>query len=115
MRLGTTARTLRLYEEMGLLQVPRRACNARSYSPQVLKTAWRIVRLRALGVPFAGIERIFVALDPALSMRLDDILEQGARLTAAALEIGAAIEPVTPGRRSPPNRSTRPAPMESHL
>lgn len=100
-RVGTSARSLRHYEEMGLLEVPRSACNARIYSEPVLRIAWRIVRLKALGVPFPAIGRILADPDPVVTERLDDILEQGARLAAAAQEFVAGSAPVN-GRRDRP-------------
>lgn len=75
-QIGTTIRTLRYYEEVGLLVPDRTASNARAYDGRAMARAAWILSLRRVGLATAEI----VELD-ALEAR-EVALRLGARLTA---------------------------------
>lgn len=54
-RLGTTARTLKYYEELGLVTPARSVGRYRLYSEDDLETFERIMRMRSLGFSLNGI------------------------------------------------------------
>lgn len=58
-RLGVTHRTLRLYEDHGLVSAERDARNVRVYDAEQVARATLIVALRQLGVGLAEIGRFF--------------------------------------------------------
>ena len=91
-----TIRTLRYYEERGLLQSARSRTGARLFSPQQCDVALTIATLRRLGVSLAEIERIILhetdkkkatrALRTLLELRAEDLSR---RLAAVKDLIGA--------------------------
>lgn len=57
-RLGVSARTLRYYEELGLLAPSRTAGGHRLYGPGEIEAVERIGRMQALGLSLATIRRM---------------------------------------------------------
>ncbi len=57
-RLGVSARTLRYYEELGLLAPSRTAGGHRLYGPAEIEAVERIGRMQALGLSLATIRRM---------------------------------------------------------
>ena len=55
-RTGLTHRTLRYYEELGLLDPPRDTGGRRRYDAADIRRLYRIRLLRDLGTPLSGIE-----------------------------------------------------------
>jgi DNA-binding transcriptional MerR regulator len=104
-RLGVTARTLRHYEDQGLVRSHRLARNVRGYDTGTLEQLKAIVALRGVGLPIAAIRDILVlrdqpnaqseALRKALAEALDEQQAQMARLTdlAARVATDAAVLP----------------------
>ena len=60
-QLGTTTRTLRFYEEQGLLHPRRTARGTRLYSGHDWERARMILRLAALGIPLEEIRALVAA------------------------------------------------------
>ena len=91
-RLSLSARTVRYYEELGLLPgVRRREGGRRVYGPDELERLRFIQRLKALGLPLADIRELnavhaIAGSTRAMLARLDELL--GRRLD----EIGARME-----------------------
>lgn len=69
--LGVTPRTLRLYEQRGLIAAPARAGNGyRAYGEDAVRRARLVVGLRGIGLPLETIERLVAELDvPGGSLR----------------------------------------------
>lgn len=65
-RTGVTAHTLRYYERIGLLDVPRDSAGRRHYTPDDVDRVVFINRLRQLDMPIRDIQRYFelAALGP---------------------------------------------------
>jgi DNA-binding transcriptional MerR regulator len=65
-RTGVTAHTLRYYERIGLLDVPRDSAGRRHYTPDDVDRVVFITRLRMLDMPIRDIQRYFelAALGP---------------------------------------------------
>ncbi len=65
-RTGVTAHTLRYYERIGLLDVPRDSAGRRHYTPDDVDRIVFITRLRMLDMPIRDIQRYFelAALGP---------------------------------------------------
>ena len=57
MRLGVSAKALRLYERQGLVTPGRTVAGYRAYGPDDLARAAEVAALRALGLSLAGRER----------------------------------------------------------
>ncbi len=57
-RLGVSTRTLRYYEELGLLTPSRTAGGHRLYDPSHIEAVERILRMQALGLSLTTIRRI---------------------------------------------------------
>ena len=57
LRLGVSAHTLRYYERVGLLEVPRLRSTQRRYGPQELEWLRFLLALRATGMPMQLIRR----------------------------------------------------------
>lgn len=55
-RTGLTERTLRYYEERGLIDPPRQAGGHRVYDATTLARLYRVVLLRELGTPLGVLE-----------------------------------------------------------
>lgn len=81
-RLGVSARTLRFYEERGLIQSSRGRGGARHYDPRSADRAARIVTLRRHGLSLDQIQQVVDAGDAAeLISTLEAIRDdQAARL-----------------------------------
>jgi DNA-binding transcriptional MerR regulator len=58
-RTGVTAHTLRYYERIGLLDVPRDSAGRRHYTPDDVDRVVFITRLRQLDMPIRDIQRYF--------------------------------------------------------
>jgi DNA-binding transcriptional MerR regulator len=115
---GLTARTLRHYEEEGLITSSRDATNRRTYDQQACSRLERIIPLRNAGVSLSDIS-VFLKLgdnvdDPEMHVayalkklreRLETVQQESA---AIQLAIGA-LENNRQGRRSsnPPMRAAR--------
>lgn len=84
-RLGLSPRTLRYYEELGLLPgVRRRAGGRRVYGPDALERLRFIQRLKALGLSLAEIRELNAVhaiggSTRAMLQRLDELLDQRLR------------------------------------
>jgi MerR family transcriptional regulator, copper efflux regulator len=93
-RLGVTARTLRHYQDQGLVHSHRLARNVRGYDVGTLEQLKAIVALRGVGLPIAAIRDILAlrdrpaaqsnALRAALAEALSEQQAQMARLTDLA-------------------------------
>lgn len=102
--LGTTLRTLRYYEETGILVPDRSAANVRVYGPDVRRRAHQMFALRAYGLRQDDIRRIMAAdpqvqsivLASCLRARLRAIDIQRAAVAAALETIGTAEAPSSP-------------------
>lgn len=57
-RLGVSAKTLRLYEQRGLITPMRTAAGWRAYSPEDMASAAEIVALRALGLSLGQVDQV---------------------------------------------------------
>jgi DNA-binding transcriptional MerR regulator len=81
-RTGLSARTLRYYEELGLLPgVRRRAGGRRVYGPDEIERLRFIQRLKALGLSLADIKELNAVYGiegstSAMLGRLDELLER---------------------------------------
>lgn len=77
---GLTSRTLRHYEQIGLLQPHRAADNGyRFYGPQEIARLYRILSLRALGIPLETIRQVVAdecELEQAVKIRVELLREQ---------------------------------------
>ncbi len=83
-RLGVSAKALRLYEERGLLTPPRTGVGWRAYGPAEIARAAEIAALRALGLSLSQTARVLAGdaadLEPALAAHQAMLEGQGARL-----------------------------------
>lgn len=88
-RLGVSAKTLRLYEQRGLLSPDRSAAGYRLYGPAAMARAAEVAALRALGLSLAQVAQVLAgdpqSLAPALAAH-EAVLE--ADLGALAERIG---------------------------
>ena len=75
---GLTLRTIRYYEELGLLVSKRTSGGQRMYSDQDLVYLKRIVELKGLGFSLAEIEKIFrmKSQDESGNKRREELLKQ---------------------------------------
>ena len=107
-RAGTTVRTLRHYEDLGLLKPLRNARRARVYPPELVETVCRIADMRRLGIPVPAIAAVLAdlrdcrheAIVDVLTERLDAIEIQKAALT---MLLGQLTD--TPGSSRPSFRA----------
>ncbi len=60
-RLGVTPRTLRHYQDIGLIRSHRIAHNTRAYDLETVTTIETIVALREVGLPIASIREILLS------------------------------------------------------
>lgn len=75
--LGVTPKTLRHYEEIGLVPPPARADNAyRVYSPEAVVRARLVVGLRAMGLSIEQVQGLLAGGDGDLRSRLMGLLDQ---------------------------------------
>jgi DNA-binding transcriptional MerR regulator len=115
--LGVTTRTLRHYQDQGLVRSHRLARNVRGYDLATLEQLRAIVALRAVGLPIAAIRTILTlgeepdaqhrALRSALAEALGEQQERIQRLAALAdcvARDGAVLPPVIAGLRAAPPR-----------
>ena len=92
---GVSTRTLRYYEDRGLLSPARDSSGYRSYGNQDVKRLAQIIAMRACGLPLTTIGRMFD--DPAADVRgslvehLSTLRMQGASLKDAMARTEAAI------------------------
>lgn len=77
-RCGVTAHTLRYYERIGLVDVPRDAAGHRVYGPDELARVVFITRLRLTAMPIRDIQAYFrlVAEGPGNEQQRLDLLER---------------------------------------
>jgi DNA-binding transcriptional MerR regulator len=89
LKLGVSAKALRLYEQHGLITPHRTAAGWRAYGPGEIARAAEIVTLRALGLSLAQIARVLgddpKGLEPALAAH-QATLEVRMRQLAGAVE-----------------------------
>ncbi len=91
-RAGISARTLRYYEEVGLLPgVRRRAGGRRVYGPDELERLRFIARLKALGLSLAEIKELNAVYaiggsTRAMLARLDELLTRHRAVVEARIE-----------------------------
>jgi DNA-binding transcriptional MerR regulator len=71
MRLGVSAKALRLYEQRGLIHPVRTAAGWRTYGPAEMARARDIVALRTLGLSLAQVARVLDGEPAALAAALD--------------------------------------------
>lgn len=116
-RLGTTPRTLRFYEEEGLLAPERTAGGTRRYGPEAQRRAAFLLNLTRAGVELerlralvaarpgaaTGAEATAVARDELdrLAAHLDAVEETVARARAGMAELGPALATCGECRRPP--------------
>lgn len=75
--LGVTTKTLRHYEEIGLVPAPARADNAyRVYAPDAIARARLVVGLRAMGLSIEQVQGLLAGSDGDLRRRLMGLLDQ---------------------------------------
>ncbi len=92
-RLFTTAKTIRFYEEIGLLRSPARADSGyRTYDRRAHDQAARILALRRLGLSIDELKDLLAAEGGSVRKRLSALMDE--RLRAVELELG-----VLQGRR----------------
>ncbi|MDQ3495071.1 MAG: MerR family DNA-binding transcriptional regulator [Pseudomonadota bacterium] len=92
-RLSTTAKTIRFYEEIGLLRSPARADSGyRTYDQHAHDQAARILGLRRLGLSIDELKDLLAAAGGSVRKRLSALMDE--RLRAVELELG-----VLQGRR----------------
>ncbi len=89
--LGTTERTLRYYEQRGLLPVAVAAGGRRRYDAAALAGARRVLALRGLGLPLDTVRALLAGDGPGTAAVLR---EQSQRLAAEARELSALGERV---------------------
>jgi DNA-binding transcriptional MerR regulator len=89
LRLGVSAKALRLYEQHGLITPGRTAAGWRAYGPHEMARAAEIVTLRALGLSLSEIARVLgddpQGMEPALAAH-QATLEVRIRQLAGAVE-----------------------------
>jgi DNA-binding transcriptional MerR regulator len=108
--LGVTIRTLRFYEQKGLIRPHRRGGWSRLYSAADLERMRLILRLRAIGVALGDIaplvnampETSVPAVGDIIRRRLDDIDVTSRELAEQAAEARAWLETL-----APPDEPTR--------
>ena len=90
-RLGVSAKTLRVYEQRGLIMPMRSLAGWRYYRPEDINAAARIIAWRNLGLSLAEIERIMSggdgALDAALAVHEETLADKIRDLQATAAEL----------------------------
>ena len=82
-RLGVSARTLRYYEELGLVAPSRTAGGHRLYRPDEIEVLERIARIQAMGLSLATIRRI---------LRYRSYQDESGRRTLAVEDLRAVVE-----------------------
>ena len=97
LRLGVSAKALRLYEQHGLITPGRTAAGWRAYGPDEMARAAEIVTLRALGLSLAQIARVLGDDPQDLGLAL---AAHQATLEARMRELAGAVEKVRDIRAS---------------
>jgi len=90
-RTGMTQRTLRYYEDLGLLEPPRTRGGRRSYDAATLDRLYRIRLQRSLGTPVAAVAPDDSDL-PAMARRHLAVLDERLAATARERERVRAVE-----------------------
>jgi DNA-binding transcriptional MerR regulator len=89
--LGVSTKTLRLYEERGLIPKPQRARNGyRVYAPDAARKARLVVSLRALGLSLDEIEQLagaFGRKDRSLRRELSGVLHERMRVLSEEIAV----------------------------
>lgn len=91
--LGVTSRTLRFYEEVGLIKPARRG-QTRLYTDSDRRTILKILRLRDLGFGIAEIQRdgVDLAKDPErLRAKEEELLKRQKHLSLASSRVKQAL------------------------
>lgn len=93
-RAGVSAHTLRYYERIGLLTVPRDAAGHRIYDAPAIRRVVFLTRMRLSGMPISDL-RTYVELvdvgDRTVDDRLDLLLEHRDTLRARIRELQLAL------------------------
>jgi DNA-binding transcriptional MerR regulator len=97
LKLGVSAKALRLYEQHGLITPGRTAAGWRAYGPDEMARAAEIVTLRALGLSLAQIARVLGDDPQDLGLAL---AAHQATLEARMRELAGAVEKVRDIRAS---------------
>ena len=114
-RLGVSAKTLRLYEQRGLIAPARSRSGWRHYRPQDMAAAARIIAWRNLGLGLTEIERVArdgdSALDTvlaeheaAIAGRIRDLQDQAANVRRLRQQRHGDDMPKNAGASNPPLR-----------
>ncbi|TDE01610.1 MerR family transcriptional regulator [Jiangella asiatica] len=95
-RIGVTVHTLRYYERIGLLDVPRDSAGRRHYTPDDVDRVVFITRLRQTDMPIRDIQRYFELADAGPSTEPDrlELLEkhrEAVRVRMEALRIALDV------------------------
>lgn len=96
-RLGVSVKTLRVYEDRGLVRPTRTAAGWRTYGPEQLALAAEIVGLRSLGFSLAQVEGVLGGVPDGLEAALAD---HQARVEVELARIGARLDRIGALRRS---------------
>lgn len=100
-RLGVSAKTLRLYEQQGLISPVRTEAGWRTYGPGQMARAAEIVALRRLGFSLKQAGRILTGdpagLEPALAAHQTALEGDARRFSKAAAEIQALRDALAAG------------------
>ena len=96
-RLGVSVKTLRVYEDRGLVRPTRTAAGWRTYGPEQLALAAEIVGLRSLGFSLAQVEGVLGGVSDGLEAAL---AEHQARVEVDLARTGARLDRIRALRRS---------------
>ena len=100
-RLGVSTKTLRLYEQRGLIAPVRTAAGWRTYGPDEMARAAEIVALRALRLSLAQVARVLQGdpqcLEPALAAHQATLEGQARQLADTAEKVRALRAGLTRG------------------
>ena len=96
-RLGVSVKTLRIYEDRGLVRPTRTAAGWRTYGPGQLALAAEIVGLRSLGFSLAQVEGVLGGVSDGLEAAL---AEHQARVEVDLARIGVRLDRIRALRRS---------------
>ena len=114
---GTTAKTIRFYEEAGLVPEPtRRPSGYRDYSPEFIDRLQFIRRAQAAGLSLRDIRQVLAIYDRGevpcrhvrgvLSGRLDDVRAQIAELVTLEAHLEALLAHAQQGEQTDHDTST---------
>lgn len=86
-RLATTPKTIRFYEQIGLLRPPaRRESGYRVYDPPAVEHTRRVLGLRRLGFSIEDLKHLSEGSGGSVRQRLSALMDE--RLRAVELELG---------------------------